>query len=215
MQRIFPLLLQALLLACTTNTPHRTASRYTMLREGDLLFCINATGNAITDVTEGTEKLNIDHVAIAHYRGDSLYALEAVKQGVVLTKIDSFMKRNSRNASLPQVLACRLRDTTGVWCSVSRALTHLGKPYDYNFMPDDERIYCSELVQKSYVNAKGKLIFSPIPMSFHDRNGRITDYWKAYYGQQGLRVPEGKQGSNPGDLSRRKELTVVYRFYKP
>ena len=105
MQRIFPLLLQALLLACTTNTPHRTASRYTMLREGDLLFCINATGNAITDVTEGTEKLNIDHVAIAHYRGDSLYALEAVKQGVVLTKIDSFMKRNSRNASLPQVLA--------------------------------------------------------------------------------------------------------------
>lgn len=215
MQRIFPLLLQALLLACTTNTPHRTASRYTMLREGDLLFCINATGNAITDVTEGTEKLNIDHVAIAHYRGDSLYALEAVKQGVVLTKIDSFMKRNSRNASLPQVLACRLRDTTGVWRSVSRALTHLGKPYDYNFMPDDERIYCSELVQKSYVNAKGKLIFSPIPMSFHDRNGRITDYWKAYYGQQGLRVPEGKQGSNPGDLSRRKELTVVYRFYKP
>lgn len=215
MQYLFLLLLQALLLACTTNTPHRTASKYAMLREGDLLFHIAAKGNAITDVTEGTEKLNIDHVAIAHYRGDSLYALEAVKQGVVLTDIDSFMKRNSRNASLPLVLACRLRDTTGVSHSVSRALTHLGKPYDYNFMPDDAHIYCSELVQKSYVNAKGKLIFKPIPMSFHDRNGRITDYWKAYYGQQGLRVPEGKQGSNPGDLSRRKELTVVYRFYKP
>ena len=215
MQRIFLLLLQVFLLACSTNMPVESTGKYAMLREGDLLFCIAVKGNAITDVTEGTENLNIDHLAIVHYRGNSPYALEAVRQGVVLTEIDSFMKRNSRNASLPLVLASRLRDTTGVSHSVSRALTHLGKPYDYNFMPDDDRIYCSELVQKSYVDVNGELIFKPIPMSFHDRNGRITDYWKAYYGRQGLQVPEGEPGSNPGDLSRRKELTVVYRFYKP
>ena len=52
------------------------------LREGDLLFHVVATGNAITEVTPGM----IDHVAIVVSK-DSV--IEAVGRGVKTTPLDS------------------------------------------------------------------------------------------------------------------------------
>lgn len=173
------------------------------LAEGDLLFCASPKGNQITDVTQGVEGLKIDHVAIVHFVGKKWYALEAIHKGVCLTPSDSFLVR--RNG----VLVARLCDTVGVNKSVERAMAQLGKPYDFNFMPDDSAFYCSELVQKSYRDASGQLIFHPIPMSFHDKTGMVTPYWKDYYARQGLCVPEGAPGSNPGDLSRNKALRML------
>lgn len=173
------------------------------LREGDLLFCAQTNGNNITDVTQGVDGLKIDHVAILHRTENRTFALEAIHRGVCLTPIDSFINRREI------VLAARLRDTVGVARSVERALKYLGKPYDFNFMPDDSAMYCSELVQKSYRHADGRLVFNPIPMSFHDKTGIVTPYWKDYYARQGLAVPEGEPGSNPGDLSRGNAVVIL------
>ena len=173
------------------------------LAEGDLLFCASPKGNQITDVTLGVEGLKIDHVAIVHFIGKKWYALEAIHKGVCLTRSDSFLVRRN------DVVVARLCDTVGVNKSVERAMAQLGKPYDFNFMPDDSAFYCSELVQKSYRDASGQLIFHPIPMSFHDKTGMVTPYWKDYYARQGLCVPEGAPGSNPGDLSRNKALRIL------
>lgn len=173
------------------------------LREGDLLFCISPKTNNITAVTKGVKGQQIDHVAIVHRHANTVYALEAIHKGVCLTPIDSFIIRREK------VLQARLRDTTGVSHSVERALKFLGKPYDFNFMPSDSAFYCSELVQKCYLTKHGKLIFKPIPMSFHDNTGRITPYWTAYYAKQGLKVPEGEPGSNPGELSRSKKIRIL------
>lgn len=173
------------------------------LCEGDLLFCVKNEGNPITDVTNGVGGMKIDHVAIFCKIGQHPYALEAIHKGVCLTPIDSFMTRRGT------VLAARLKDTVGVALSVERALKYLGKPYDFNFMPDDSAFYCSELVQKSYRYKSGELVFKPIPMSFHDKTGKITQYWKDYYSRQGLQVPEGKPGSNPGDLSRSDAIKII------
>ncbi|HEY9551174.1 MAG TPA: YiiX/YebB-like N1pC/P60 family cysteine hydrolase [Prevotella sp.] len=214
MKPIFLFSFLILFTACTALEHTAYTPRHALMHEGDLLFCIAANDNAITEVTEGTENLNIDHVAIAHYMGKRLYALEAVHRGVVLTPIDSFMDHRRKGHGVPQVIVARLTDTTGIRRSVNKALRYLGKPYDFNFMPDDSALYCSELVQKCYVDGQGRAIFAPIPMSFHDRNGHITPYWSAHYARQGLTVPEGKPGSNPGQLSRSKALTIVHRFYK-
>lgn len=176
------------------------------LAEGDLLFCAKQSNNPITDVTQGIGGLKIDHVAIFHRVGERAYALEAIHRGVCLTPIDSFLARRE------QVLAARLRDTVGVAQSVDRALKFLGRPYDFNFMPDDSAVYCSELVQKCYRYKNGELVFKPIPMSFHDKTGKITRYWKDYYARQGLQVPEGEPGSNPGDLSRSEAVVVIGRL---
>lgn len=173
------------------------------LCEGDLLFCAQEKGNNITDVTQGVGGMKIDHVAIFHRQGGRTFALEAIHSGVGLTPTDSFMARRE------VVLAARLRDTLGVARSVERALRFIGRPYDFNFMPDDSAFYCSELVQKCYRNSRGELVFKPIPMSFHDQSGRITPYWHDYYARQGLQVPEGEPGSNPGDLSRSAAICIL------
>lgn len=173
------------------------------LCEGDLLFCAQEKGNNITDVTQGVGGMKIDHVAIFHRQGGRTFALEAIHSGVGLTPTDSFMARRE------VVLAARLRDTLGVARSVERALRFVGRPYDFNFMPDDSAFYCSELVQKCYRDSRGELVFKPIPMSFHDQSGRITPYWHDYYARQGLQVPEGEPGSNPGDLSRSAAICIL------
>jgi len=177
------------------------------LQEGDLLFCVSAQGNNITQVTQGVDDLAIDHVGIVHLRRDSVFVLEAIHQGVVLTPIDSFLVRRD---SL--VIATRLADTTGVASSVQRALQYLGRPYDFLFMPSNDAFYCSELVQKNYLDAEGQLVFKPIPMSFHDKTGKVTRFWKDYYARKGLQVPEGCPGSNPGDLSRSPKLRFLFSF---
>lgn len=173
------------------------------LCEGDLLFCAQVKGNNITDVTQGVGGMKIDHVAIFHRQGGRTFALEAIHSGVGLTPIGSFMARREA------VLAARLKDTLGVARSVERALEFIGRPYDFNFMPDDSAFYCSELVQKCYRDSRGELVFKPIPMSFHDQSGRITPYWHDYYARQGLQVPEGEPGSNPGDLSRSAAICIL------
>ena len=178
------------------------------LQEGDLLFCVSAQGNHITQVTHGAEGMAIDHVGIVHLSKDSVYVLEAIHQGVVLTPIDSFLQRRD---SL--VIATRLKDTTCVSRSVQRAMQYLGRPYDYLFMPSDAEFYCSELVQKNYLDADGQVVFKPIPMSFHDKTGKVTQFWKDYYARRGLQVPEGEPGSNPGDLSRSQKLRFLFRFF--
>ena len=175
----------------------------TNLCEGDLLFCAKEASNPITEVTQGVSGMKIDHVAIVHKQVNKTYALEAIHKGVTLTPIDSFMARRET------VVAARRCDTLGVAQSVERALSFLGRPYDFNFMPSDSAFYCSELVQKNYRYSDGQLVFKPIAMSFHDKTGKITDYWKEYYGRQGLTVPEGEPGSNPGDLSRSRAIQIL------
>lgn len=196
------------MLALAGYAQHTKVLTLEMLREGDLLFCAQSRGNSITDVTQGVGGLKIDHVAILHRVGKRAFALEAIHMGVCLTPIDSFLSRRET------VVAARLRDTVGVARSVERAMKYLGRPYDFNFMPDDSAMYCSELVQKSYRRTDGTLVFQPIPMSFHDKTGTITPYWKDYYARQGLQVPEGKPGSNPGDLSRSKAVAILGELKK-
>lgn len=184
-----------------------------LLREGDLLFVVADQGNAITDVTHGYEGMSIDHVAIFHRQGSSAFALEAISRGVVVTPIDSFLIRNTIKGGQPHVLVGRIKGDFNVKASVERAMKYVGKAYDNLFMPDDKEIYCSELVQKSYIDNKGKAIFKTIPMSFHDDKGNITKFWKRYYKKRGMTVPEGKPGTNPGDMSRQGSVEIIYSLF--
>ena len=201
------------------------------LREGDLLFHVvdEGEGNAITAVTPG----GIDHVAI--YIGSSGvqkfgsscvpavasdqrssagvqkfgssgdvtgWVVEAVGSGVVMTQMDSLLHRDGG-----YYLAGRVRGIDRRR-SVSNALSYLGRPYDDLYLADNEAVYCSELVQLSFVDRRGERVFEPVPMSFHDSTGVVTPYWREFYSRQGMEVPEGKPGTNPGELSRRKRVRL-------
>lgn len=177
-----------------------------VLQEGDLLFCCPDEPNAITDVTQGTKGLSIDHVAVVHRIGGDngpLYVIEAKKPAVCLTPIDTFWCEN------PHALLGRVNVDVDIHKSVRRCLMMVGKPYDDLYLPGDSAIYCSELVQLSFVDSQGNLIFEPVPMSFHDATGQVTDYWIKFYAERGMTVPEGAPGTNPGEMSRRPQVSIV------
>ena len=179
------------------------------LQEGDLLFCCTDTANAITAVTSGVEGLPIDHVAVFHRIGGENgipFVIEAVKPAVQLTPLDTFLCQN------PHVIIGRVNVDFDIRQSVRRCLAMVGKPYDDLYLPGDSAIYCSELVQLNYRSVSNRPIFEPIPMSFHDSTGRVTDYWRDFYGQRGMIVPEGAPGTNPGELSRRPQITIIGRY---
>ena len=179
------------------------------LQEGDLLFCCTNTANAITAVTSGVEDLPIDHVAVFHRIGGENgipYVIEAVKPAVQLTPLDTFMCQN------PHVIIGRVRTDLYIYQSIRRCLAMVGKPYDDLYLPGDSAIYCSELVQLNYRSVSNRPIFEPIPMSFHDSTGRVTDYWLEFYRQRGMKVPEGAPGTNPGELSCRPQITIIGRY---
>lgn len=172
------------------------------LRDGDLLFVVNGAGNNITSVTDGVDGLGIDHVAI-YSEGKVIEAIPV--KGVVEWPLDSFLVRLAVNDA---VLVGRVRglDARG---SVENAVRFVGLPYDDIFMPGDSAIYCSELVQKSYLSKSGDAVFGTIPMSFHDSTGRVTDFWMKFYAARGMSVPEGEPGTNPGQISRDPNVSIL------
>lgn len=179
------------------------------LREGDLLFCCTDSANAITAVTVGVDNYPIDHVAVVHRIGGEegpLYAIEAVKPAVCLTSLNKFICNNAR------VLVGRLNVDYDVRASIRACLGLVGRPYDDLYLPGDSAVYCSELVQRCYVTHDGEPVFNTIPMSFHDATGQVTEYWRQFYGQHGMSVPEGEPGTNPGELSRRPQVTILGKY---
>lgn len=196
------------------------------LRGGDLLFVVNGQGNNITDVTDWVDGLGIDHIAVFSDGN----VVEAIPEyGVVENPLDSFLIRLSDRES---VLVGRI-EGVDVEESVANARKFLGRPYDDIFMPSDSAIYCSELVQKSFVFKDGlkerdqnvkevdskatgsgtkHFVFGTIPMSFHDSTGNVTEFWTKFYSARGLAVPEGEPGTNPGQLSRDPNVKILGRL---
>ncbi|MBR1883214.1 MAG: hypothetical protein IJ808_09450 [Muribaculaceae bacterium] len=173
------------------------------IKEGDLLFLAPMQSNAITAVTG-----HYDHVAIMHRIGGEngfLYALEAIGRGVTLTPIDSLICREQGKSALVPARVDGLDATA----SVRRALRYVGRPYDWLYQPTDSAIYCSELVQLSYVNSRGQAVFGTIPMSFHDASGQISPFWMEHYARYGLPVPEGAPGTNPTQLANDSHVTLL------
>lgn len=191
------------------------AGDYSRVREADLVFVVNPKGNAITSVTHAIDSLPIDHVAIIHRMdsaGGQLVVVEAVpKKGVCITPIDEFEQENGGEEN---IVIGRVEGIDSVK-TVCNAMLLLGRPYDFNYMPDDSAVYCSELVQKCCVDTAGNPVFGTIPMTFRDASGEIHPYWVKHYADQGLDVPEGAPGTNPGQLSRHPRVTIFYNNPNP
>ena len=201
-----------LLVSCSADSFQGDDISLKNLHEGDLMFVVKETSNPITDATQGIDGLKIDHVAIYHHTDSADYALEAIGKGVVLTPLTAFLNRTKGKEGKPLVAVGRVIADCDMNTSMKRALSYLGRPYDHFYMPDDKEIYCSELVQKSFVDHHGLPVFPTIPMSFHDKDGKILDSWKQFYAFYHREVPEGEPGTNPGQLSRDKAVKVTYAF---
>ncbi len=178
------------------------------LADCDLVFVVNHKGDAITNVTHGTQGLNINHMAIVctGAQGGPML-LQADGRGVHAQWLDHEPLRDA--SGKPRLLVGRINVPFSPTLSLQRAVGYLGAPYDWNYSDSDSAIYCSELATKCIVGAGGQPVLGTVPMEFRDSSGNIPQYWLEHYGKQGLPVPEGEPGSNPGEVSRRPQVTIM------
>ena len=97
--------------------------------------------------------------------------------------------------------------------ALARAESHLGEAYDWSFLPDNGKMYCSELVYESYRLKDGRALFSARPMNFRDAEGNLPDFWDTLFQELGEDIPEGLPGTNPNDLSKESSLVEIWRSF--
>jgi hypothetical protein len=190
-------------------------------QNGDLLFQDLDCGelcDAIEAVTPAIDNRHFSHVALVYKPGDSVYVIEAIGKDVHITPIDKFLMRQLDAQQQPKVVVGRLKKGYQKLNSraVGFALKQLNKPYDDNFIYDNGKYYCSELIHDAYKEANdGISFFNLYPMTFKDpKSGNTFKAWKKYFKELDQKIPEGKQGCNPGSIAMSSSVDIVTAFYK-
>ena len=180
---------------------------------GDLLFCVaeqSAMSAAIVDATSSGDNTQFDHVAIFATIDDKTMVIEAApKDGVVCRDWESFRKE-SKNGIVVKRIDCDIN----IPAAINRAMALVGQQYDWSYLPDNGKTYCSELVYYSFLDNDGKPVFTAKPMSFRDADGDMPQFWIVLFNKLGEPVPEGVPGTNPNDMAKEKILTEIYRYPK-
>lgn len=176
---------------------------------GDLIFEIatdSEMSQAISEATAIGDSIKFTHVGIIEIDPDGrTNVIEATgKYGVVITPIDTFMLKAKAGAVIK-----RLNIDYPIEKTIKRAKKYLGKGYDWWYLPDNEEIYCSELVEKSYLKEDNTPIFTTIPMNFRDSEGNMPQFWQDLFSRLGKPIPEGVQGTNPTQISHNQALIHI------
>ena len=176
------------------------------LKSGDLLFQSMNCGplcEAINEVTSGYQGHDFSHLGLVYIKNDSILVIEASGSSVKITPYETFktytaekmfvgrLKRKYR-ALIPEAIAF--------------ALQQIGVPYDEEYVYNNGKYYCSELLYDAFLHANKKPLFDLFPMTFKSPK---TEVWVDYYKKLNIEIPEGKPGCNPGGISTSDKLKII------
>ena len=190
------------------------------LKTGDLVFVgipldysldENSMDGAISSSTGSPDSLNLIHVAIAEVNGDDIWIIDAtIKHGVDRHPLDTFLTDFTlKDGAKPIFIIKRLKDPSKAEDFVESAKKFLGQPYDIHFLPDNDSLYCSELVRDSYILPDGTHVFEDGPMNFKGPDGEFPLYWQQLFALIGQSIPQDVPGTNPKEMSRSEALVTV------
>lgn len=180
------------------------------LQPGDLLFVsASHTGlsGAINDATARAGQISYDHVGLVAGQGEAAEVLHADQEGSRAQPLSDFLREAADKQR--QVDAYRLRqaDAAVIADGIASARGLLGKPYNATYVPNDDSLYCSDLIERAF-RAHG--IFALQPMNFRNPDtGVIADWWVQFYAGHGMAVPQDVPGSNPNDMARSPVLQLL------
>ena len=165
---------------------------------------------AISSATGEEGAVNLIHVAIAEVQGDSVWIIDAtIAHGVDRHSLDTFLTDFTlRDGSYPEFIVKRVKGIDAD-AAVERAKSFCGRAYDLRFLPDNDDLYCTELVQMSYLDKSGKPVFESEPMNWLAPDGTMLAYWEWLFGQLGMDVPQGLPGTNPQRMAQSGYLVEV------
>ncbi|WP_396164001.1 YiiX/YebB-like N1pC/P60 family cysteine hydrolase [Flavobacterium sp.] len=180
------------------------------LKSGDLLFQSMNCGplcEAINEVTSGYQGHDFSHLGLVYIKNDSILVIEAAGSSVKITPYETFktytaekmfvgrLKRKYR-ALIPEAIAF--------------ALQQIGVPYDEEYVYNNRKYYCSELLYDAFLHANKKPLFDLFPMTFKSpKTKEYFEVWVDYYKKLNIEIPEGKPGCNPGGISTSDKLKII------
>ncbi|HYG16154.1 MAG TPA: YiiX/YebB-like N1pC/P60 family cysteine hydrolase [Bacteroidia bacterium] len=212
----FCIVILSLFVSCRSQKqPNLTKLNY---QSGDLIFQDLDCGelcDAIEKVTTGYKGKSFSHIGLVYDRVDSVFVIEAVGAGVRLTPLESFLNRNRDENGVPKVIIGRLKKEYRKLndSAISFAVQKRGTAYDHEFIYNNGKYYCSELIYDAYKYANNNQPFFQLePMTFKDTVSHQTlPVWETYYSKMGIDIPEGQPGCNPAGLSRSDKLEIIWQ----
>jgi hypothetical protein len=180
----------------------------TSVRHGDLLFVGSSgseLGNAITDVTKNDKAKDYSHIAMAFEKGDSIFVIDATtKYGVSVRPIEQFIKEEATSENTIDVFRSQLSKGQ-IDAAVQKISPYLGRPYNHAYLLSDTAFYCSQLIHDAFAAYS---VFEMEPMTFKSE-GETLEFWKEYYEELGVAIPEGVQGCNPNGMAADEDIIFI------
>ncbi|MCS4303526.1 YiiX/YebB-like N1pC/P60 family cysteine hydrolase [Chryseobacterium sp. BIGb0232] len=185
------------------------------LQNGDLLFVTakeSGLSGAINNVTQKQKTASFDHIGILEKEGKKLFVLHAApKGGSQKQSLNDFVKDQKKDQQKDQqnIVVYRLKAEyqESISVAIENAHSMLGKPYNFNYILDENSYYCSDFVERAF---RDDHIFKLEPMTFMDpKTGKINRFWEEFYTKKKLKVPEGEPGCNPNGLAGSEKLERV------
>lgn len=172
------------------------------LASGDLLFVRSKESDMEKAISASTGEYT--HVALVEKMNGYTFVIEADRQEGV--RRINFYEWEQEYADQYDVF--RLTQPFDTADVISRAKRFLWKPYDNAFLPDNDKLYCSELIYECFWK-NGEHLFEAKPMNWRDAEGNIPWYWIEHFQKLGVPVPEAVLGTNPTDMARSPLLQKV------
>lgn len=185
--------------------------QFSQLKNGDLLFVTakeSGLSGAINNVTQKQKEASFDHIGIVEKENNHWHVLHAApKGGSQKQDLASFLKDQSDEGQKVVIYRLKSEYQTSVPAALKQAESMLGKPYNFNYILDENSYYCSDYIERAFRENK---IFKLEPMTFIDpKTGKINEFWTEFYKKKNLEVPEGKPGCNPNGLAASDKLERV------
>jgi len=183
----------------------------TELKNGDLLFInINCGGmcDAINAVTNGYKNNDFNHMGlVVTTNNKDFFVYEAIGSAVVKTPLNNFLAYTKKTVYVGKL---KSKYTDLIPKAISFCESQLGVPYDDDFLYDNGKYYCSELIYDAFKFAnKNKPFFKLFPMTYKEpKSDNFFPVWTEHFAKRGIEIPEGKPGCNPGGMSLDKKITL-------
>jgi hypothetical protein len=202
---------------CCTLAPSCNHSYETEgLKAGDILFQNLNSGelcDAIEAVTKGIDGKDFSHCALVVDINDTLKVIEAIGETVQVNSLEDFFARSGDTAAIKNITVGRLKDQYEhlILKATSNSKKLIGKPYDDEFILNNGKWYCSELIYDVFKEANNRKPFFDLePMTFKSPKTQIFfPAWEAYYKDLNKEIPEGQSGINPGLISRSDKIKII------
>ncbi|WP_083996819.1 YiiX/YebB-like N1pC/P60 family cysteine hydrolase [Chryseobacterium sp. BLS98] len=181
------------------------------LKNGDLLFVTaKETGlsGAINNVTQKEKEASFDHIGIVEKTNSHWYVLHAApKGGSQKQELKSFLTDQSEDGQKVMIYRLKPEYQKSIPAALKKAESMLGKPYNFNYILDENSYYCSDYIERSF---REDHIFKLEPMTFIDpKTGETNAFWVDFYKKKNLKVPEGEPGCNPNGLAASDKLEKI------